>query len=185
MPHKPDRTHEIATVAAEVIQQKIYLIRGHKVMLDRDLAAVYGVQTFRLNEAVKRNIGRFPTDFMFQLTKEESEALISQTAISKTGRGGRRTLPYAFTEQGVAMLATVLNSERAVQMSIAIIRVFVKLREMIATHKDLARALDDLQLKQEEHSEQIAAIIDTINQLLLPEPVPPKRRIGFNAGEGA
>jgi hypothetical protein len=146
MPHKSDRTHEVATVATEVIQQKIYLIRGHKVMLDRDLAAVYGVQTFRLNEAVKRNISRFPTDFMFQLTKEESEALISQTAISKTGRGGRRTLPYAFTEQGVAMLATVLNSEQAVQMSIAIIRVFVKLREMIATHKDL-RQLRQLQLR--------------------------------------
>ena len=168
-------------VPAEFIESRIYLIRGQKVMLDRDLAAIYGVQTYRLNEAVKRNRRRFPDDFMFQLVPDESESLTSQIAMSKPkGRGGRRTLPYAFTEQGVAMLSSVLNSERAVQMNILIIRTFVKLREMLATHRDLARAIEDIRRRQEEQGEQITDIIETITQLHLPEPVPEKRRIGFS-----
>lgn len=176
-----DESSKEVSVPGELIERKIYLIRGHKVMLDRDLAEIYGVQTFRLNEAVKRNLRRFPHDFMFQLTPEEAQALTSQIAMSKPkGRGGRRTLPYAFTEQGVAMLSSVLNSERAVQMNILIMRAFVKLREVLATHKDLARVIEDIWRRQEEQGEQITAIIETINQLLLPEPVPPKRRIGFN-----
>ena len=154
------------------------------MMLDRDLAAIYEVETFRLNEAVKRNRERFPEDFMFQLTAEENRSLTSQTAMSKAaGRGGRRTPPFAFTEHGVAMLSSVLRSERAVQMNILIVRAFVKLREILATHKDLARAIEDIRHKQEEQGEQITAIIETINELLLPEPVPPKRQIGFHTGE--
>lgn len=174
-------SQEAAVVPPELIEQRIYLIRGHKVMLDRDLASIYGVGTFRLNEAVKRNRRRFPEDFMFQLTTDENRSLISQNAMSKPqGRGGRRTLPFAFTEQGVAMLSSVLNSERAIEMNILIIRAFVKLREILATHKDLAHAIEDIRRRQEEQGEQITAIIETINRLLLPEPVPPKRRIGFH-----
>jgi hypothetical protein len=121
-------------VAAPFIERRIYLIRGQKVMLDSDLAELYLVPTFRLNEAVKRNRARFPEDFMFQLTKEEATSLTSQIAMSKSeGRGGRRTLPYAFTEHGVAMLSSVLNSDRAVQMNILIIRAFVRLREVRAS----------------------------------------------------
>jgi ORF6N domain len=123
-------------VSIETIRRRIFLIRGSKVMLDSDLAALYQVPTFRLNEAVKRNKDRFPEDFMFQLTRAEGRFLTSQSAMSKVGRGrgGRRTLPYAFTEHGVAMLSSVLNSERAVQMNILIIRAFVKLRELVASH---------------------------------------------------
>jgi phage regulator Rha-like protein len=124
-------------------------------MLDSDLAQLYGVAAKRLNEQVKRNISRFPDDFMFQLSKDVAERLRSQTATSKVTRGGRRYLPYVFTEQGVAMLATVLNSEQAVQMSIAIIRAFVKLREILATHQDLARVIEDLRRKQDEHGERL------------------------------
>ena len=168
-------------VPPEFIERRIYLIRGHKVMLDRDLAEIYGVPTKRLNEQVSRNRDRFPGDFMLRLTAEEADFLRSQIATSKTeGRGGRRYLPYAFTEHGVAMLSSVLRSKRAVQMNILIVRAFVKLREMLATHKDLERAIEDVQRRQEEQGEQITAIIETINQLLLPEPVPPKRQIGFN-----
>src|SRR4030067_2646197 len=136
-----------ALIPAEVIERKIYLIRGHKVMLDSDLAELYGVATKRLNEQVRRNLKRFPSDFMFQLSSKEAESSRSQVATSK--RGGRRYLPYVFTEQGVAMLSSVLNSDRAVQVNIAIMRVFVKLREMIATNKDLAKRLDELEKKDD------------------------------------
>lgn len=128
-------------VPAELIERKIYLIRGHKVMLDSDLADLYEVLTKNLNLAVRRNRERFPEDFMFQLTKEEAESLRLQFATSKTGRGGRRTLPYAFTEHGVAMLSSVLKSQRAVQMNILVVRAFIKLREVLASHKDLARKI--------------------------------------------
>ena len=120
---------------------------------------------------------------MFQLTKEEAQALRFPFETSNEGRGGRRYAPYAFTEHGIAMLSSVLRSKRAVQMNILIVRAFVKLREMLASHKDLARAIEDLRRKQEEQGEQITAIIETINQLLAPEPVPPTHRIGFNAGD--
>src|SRR5438046_1820586 len=131
-------------VPTELIERRIYILRGQKVMIDTDLAELYRVPTFRLNEAVKRNSARFPEDFMFRLTKEESESLTSQNAMSKH-RGGRRSLPYAFTEHGVVMLSAVLNSERAEQMNILIVRAFVKLREMLASHKDLARKMEDLE----------------------------------------
>src|SRR3990172_6171207 len=135
-----------AIVPIELIESKIYLIRGHKVMLDSDLAELYGVETRALVQAVKRNIGRFPLDFMFQLNNQEVISLRSQIVISKTGRGGRRYLPYVFTEQGVAMLSSVLNSDRAIEVNIQIMRAFLKLREMIASHKDLAKRLDELEM---------------------------------------
>jgi len=164
----------------EVIEKKIYLIRGHKVMLDSDLARLYRVTTFNLNKAVKRNIGRFPEDFMFQLDKAELDSLIFQIGISKKGRGGRRHLPYVFTEQGVAMLSSVLNSERSIQVNIAIMRVFVKLKEMLSAHKELAHKLSELERKIEKHDVEIQAIFEAIRQLMSPLPEPPKRRIGFH-----
>jgi len=148
-------------------------------MLDSDLAELYQVLTKNLNKAVARNKDRFPEDFMFQLTIEEAKSLRFQIGTSNKGRGGRRYLPYVFTEHGVTMLSSVLNSKRAIQVNIVVVRAFVKLREVLATHKDLARELENLRRMQQEQGEQITSIIDTINQLLLPEPVPAKRRIGF------
>jgi len=165
-------------VPQEVIEQKIFMIRGHKVMLDMDLAKLYGVPTGRLNEQVKRNIKRFPADFMFQLNENECENLISQFAISSWG--GRRHFPYAFTEQGVAMLSSVLNSERAIQVNIAIMRVFIKLKQMLSTHKDLESKLREHEQRLEKHDEHIYAIFKTIEGLMAPAPEPPKRRIGFH-----
>src|SRR5438270_1901022 len=151
-------------------------------MIDTDLAELYGVPTFRLNEAVKRNKKRFPEDFMFQLTKEEEESLTSQIAISKTGRGGRRHRPYAFTEQGVAMLSSILKSERAVKVNIAIMRAFVKLRETLETNREFARKFSELERRVGKHDKEIAAIIDAIRQLMAP-PEKPKREIGFHVRE--
>jgi hypothetical protein len=131
-------------VPVERIEKFIYLIRGQKVILDSDLAAIYGIPTFRFNEAVKRSKDRFPDDFMFQLMREEVDILISQNAISKPGRGGRRTLPYVFTEHGAVMAANILKSPLAVQMSVIVVRAFIKMREMLASHKDLERKLADL-----------------------------------------
>jgi len=165
-------------IPVERIEKAILLVRGQKVMLDTDLAELYGVETGALNRAVKRNIQRFPEDFMFQLTGEETERLRCQTGISKAGRGGRRYLPYVFTEQGVAMLSTVLNSERAIQVNIAIMRVFVRLREMMATHKELAFKLIELEERLEGHDEQIQSIFEAIRQLMAP-PEREKKKIGF------
>src|SRR5438105_2371470 len=174
-------------VPAELIERRIYLIRGHKVMIDSDLADLYLTPTFRLNEAVKRNRGRFPEDFMFQLTTDETESLKSQNAMSK-GRGGRRYLPYAFTEQGVAMLSSVLNSERAVQMNILIIRTFVKIREVLEHNKILARKVERLEAKQKDHSVMLALVVQDIEGLAtsvkkefrkLKAPRPRKYQIGF------
>lgn len=148
-------------------------------MLDADLAEVYQVLTKNLNLAVRRNLNRFPEDFMFQLSKEETDSLRFQIATSNVGRGGRRYLPYAFTEHGVAMLSSVLNSDRAVQMSILIIRAFVKLRELLATHKELARKVEQLAASQKEHGIILAAVIKEIKQLKTPAPMTPKRHIGF------
>ncbi|THJ24770.1 MAG: ORF6N domain-containing protein [Nitrospira sp. CG24E] len=131
-------------VLSQQVERNILLIRGHRVMLDTDLAKLYGVPTKSLNEQVQRNKKRFPSDFMFQLTSEEVERLRSQFATSKIGSGGRRYPPYAFTEQGVAMLSSVLHSERAIQVNIAIMRAFVQLREMISSNKGLARRLNEL-----------------------------------------
>ena len=165
----------------EIIEKKILLIRSEKVMLDRDLAELYGVKVRVLNQAVKRNIARFPEDFMFQLSKEEDDSLRSQFVILKKGRGEhRKYLPYAFTEQGVAMLSSVLNSERAVEVNIQIMRTFVKLRELIATHKDLARKLNDMEKK---YDAQFKVVFDAIRQLMIP-PETKKRKIGFKREEG-
>ena len=167
----------IISVPVERIEQSILVIRGHKIMLDRDLAHLYGVTTKRLNEQVRRNASRFPDDFIFQLTAEENDSLRSQFATSKTGRGGRRTQPNAFTEQGVAMLSSVLNSQRAIDVNIAIMRTFVKLRELLMTHKDLARKLEAMEKK---YDSQFKIVFDAIRQLMQPPEVPVKKgRIGF------
>lgn len=168
------------TIPLKQIQNRIYLIRGHKVMLDTDLALLYGVETFNLNKAVKRNFDRFPVDFMFQLTKEEIGRLKFQIGMPKpAGRGGRRTLPYAFTGQGVAMLSSVLRSKRAVMVNIAIIRAFVQLREILATHKDLARKLEELEKTLVKHDKQIKSVFRAIHELLEPGALPKRRQIGF------
>jgi hypothetical protein len=169
----------------EHIARSILVLRGQRVLLDTELADLYGVTTKRFNEQVRRNRERFPADFMFQLTAEEAEALRSQIATSKAvGRGGRRYLPYAFTEHGAIMAATVLNSPRAVEMSVYVVRAFVKLRELLVSNKELARRLDELEARIEKklatHDQAIAAILSAIRQLM--NPPPPKRRpIGFTA----
>jgi phage regulator Rha-like protein len=163
-------------VPQELIEQKIFLIRGHKVMLDSDLAKLYGVAPKRLNEQVKRNKKRFPRDFMFQLTKEEDESLRSQFATLKSGRGKHRKYrPYVFTEQGVAMLSSVLNSERAIQVNIEIMRTFTKLRTMLAEHKDLKRKLTALEKK---YDKQFKIVFEAIYELMEP-PAKKKSKIGF------
>jgi len=168
-------------IPAETIERRIFLIRGQKVLLDSDLAELYGVTTGNLNLAVRRNKIRFPSDFMFQLGDEETKSLILQFAIPKS-RGGRRTLPYAFTEQGVAMLSSVLRSQRAVLVNIAIMRAFVRLRELMGTHKDLAQKLEALEKK---YDAQFKVVFDAIRKLMAPEPVPGKRQIGFNPADSS
>ncbi len=169
--------HSPAVVPVELIEKKIYLIRGHKVMLSTDLAKLYGVEVRVLVQAVKRNIERFPEDFMFQLSQEEYENLKSQIVTSSWG-GARRARPYAFTEQGVAMLSSVLRSERAIQVNIAIMRAFVRLRQIFSTHKELAYKLAELERKIEKHDEEIKAIFEAIRRLMM-SPQKPKRKIGF------
>jgi len=168
-------------ISIETVARKIFVIRGQKVMLDRDLAELYHVPTKRLNEQVRRNLQRFPGDFMFQLHQEEHETLRSQIATSNR-RGGRRYLPYVFTEQGVAMLSSVLNSERAIQVNIAIMRTFVELRKYLATQKDIKMVLVQHQRKLEEHDTQIQTVFEAIRQLATPEDKT-KRRIGFRVEE--
>jgi hypothetical protein len=151
-------------------------------MLDADLAELYQVETFNLNKAVKRNLDRFPRDFMFQLTSKEAESLRFQIGMSKpSGRGGRRYLPYAFTELGVAMLSSALNSKRAVHMNIVIMRAFVRLRELLATHKELAQKIEELAATRGQHGIILVAVVKEIKKLKGPPPAPPKRRIGFIA----
>jgi hypothetical protein len=176
MPRKRSK----ALVPTERIERSILLIREQKVLLDSDLADLYGVETRVLVQAVKRNLPRFPDDFMFQLTQDEFALLRSQTVTSKT-RGGRRSRPYAFTEQGVAMLSSVLRSERAIEVNIEIMRAFVRLREMILSHQELSRKLDAL---EEKYDHQFKIIFDAIRQLMAPAPEPAKkRRIGFYVGK--
>jgi hypothetical protein len=172
-------------IPGEFIEQKIFLIRGHKVMLDRDLAGIYGVETRALIQAVTRNPDRFPIDFMFQLSKDELENWRSQIVMSNpASKMGLRRPPYAFTELGVAMLSLLGSEERTrCTHEYPHHAGFLRLRAILATHTDLARAVEDLSRRQDEQGEQITAIIETINQLLLPEPEPAKRRIGFDAGE--
>ena len=164
-------------IPVERIERAILLLRGEKVMLDNDLAELYGVETGALNRAVKRNSSRFPDDFMFQLTPKELENLKCQIGISSLSHGGRRrSLPYAFTEQGVAMLSSVLHSERAVAVNIGIMRAFVKLRQMLSSNTELARKLEMLEKK---YDAQFKVVFNAIRQLMSP-PAKPKREIGFH-----
>jgi phage regulator Rha-like protein len=169
-----------ALIPHEVIEQKIFLIREQKVMIDRDLAELYGVETKYLNRQVKRNLERFPEEFMFQLTVSEKDELV--TNWHRFGPLKHSSaLPYAFTEHGVSMLASVLNSDRAVKISINIIKTFVKLREIISTHKELAHKLAELEYKIEKHDGDIKAIFNAIRQLMAPMPEEkPKPKIGFH-----
>jgi hypothetical protein len=172
-------------IPVERVESKIFLIRGQKVMLDRDLAELYGVSTGRLNEQVSRNIERFPDDFMIQLTVEEFENLKFQFGISNlksqiaiSSWGGIRKMPRAFTEQGIAMLSSILRSKRAIQMNIVIMRAFVKLRQILATHKELAQKFKELEGRVDKHDSDIRAIFDAIRKMLTLEEKP-KRKIGF------
>ena len=170
-----------ALIPIERITRAIVLIHGQKVMLDADLAELYGVETKALNRAVKRNIGRFPGDFMLQLTREEAERLRYQIGTLKTGRGRHRKYrPYAFTEQGVAMLSSVLHSERAVRVNIEIMRAFVQLRQMLSSHAELARKLAALEKK---YDAQFKVVFDAIRELMAPPEPPRKRPIGFVSGD--
>jgi len=176
------------TATIEIIAAKILEIRGKKVMLDRDLAKLYGVSTKVLNQAVKRNIKRFPEDFMSQLSWKEAQSLRSQIVTlndikEKASKRGMhiKYLPYVFTEQGVAMLSSVLNSERAIQVNILIMRAFTKIREILLTHKDFAIRLESLERKYANHNEKIQAIFEAIRQLLEPPVVEGKKKIGFHA----
>ena len=177
------KSTEIPIIPEELVMNKIYLIRGQKVMLDFDLAKLYATEAKRLKEAVRRNIDRFPDDFMFQLTSDEYEILRSQIASSslpagKAGWGGIRYMPMAFTEQGVAMLSSVLNSPTAISVNIQIIRVFTKMRALLMTHKDILLQLEKMENKMGNHDEQIALIFDYLKKLLTPIQ-PPRQRIGF------
>jgi len=167
-------------IPTEFIERRIFLIRGQKVMIDTDLASLYGTSVIRLNEQVRRNMARFPRDFMFQLTPTETARLRSQIVTSKNGRGGRRYLPLAFTEQGVAMLSSALNSERAVQVSVAIIRTFVKLRQLLSSNANLAKKLEKL---EKQYDAQSQVVFKAIRELMSQESIPPSRRIGFHTDQ--
>jgi len=176
-PNNSSRRRNGVVVLAR-IAEAIHRLRGERVMLDADLARLYGVPTKALIQAVKRNAERFPSDFTFQLSTQELAALRSQIVTSKLGRGGRRTSPYAFTEQGVAMLSSVLRSARAVQVNVEIMRVFVRMRKMLSTHRELARRVDQLERKLGQHDEEIATIFQAIKQLMI-APTKASKRIGF------
>lgn len=170
------RNTKISLIVAETISRKIHIVRGHKIMLDNDLAMLYDVPTKRLNEQVRRNRKRFPKDFMFKLNNKESSLLRSQFATSNSTSGGRRYQPYAFTEQGIAMLSSVLNSERAIKMNIAIMRAFVQLRQILTTHKELADKLKSLETK---YDGRYRVVFEALNKLIRP-PEDPPRPIGFH-----
>jgi hypothetical protein len=173
-----------SVVPIEQVARKIYLIRGLKVMLDSDLADLYRVPTKALNQAIRRNLDRFPADFMFQLTHHELQNWRSQIVTSNPGaKMGLRRPPYVFTEHGVAMLSSVLKSKRAVQMNILIVRAFVKMRELLATNKELAARVDKLEASQQRHASVIALLAEEIDTLKQPPPVPPKHRIGFRSSD--
>lgn len=189
MPHKKILTTPSLSVSVQLIERRIYLIRGHKVMLDFDLAELYGVPTKRLNQQVNRNKKRFPEDFMFRLTKDEAEflrshfaisdiGLRSQFATSKSKRGGRRYLPYAFTEQGVAMLSSVLHSDQAIEVNIAVMRAFVRLRQMLETNEELNRQFAAVIRKLSTHDKYFRVVFDELKKLT-EKPRSRSRQIGF------
>jgi len=161
---------------SELIEKHIYFLRGHKVMLDSDLAKLYGVETKVLIQAVKRNLERFPADFMFSLNNQEVILLRSQIVTSKTGHGGRRYIPYVFTEQGIAMLSSVLKSDRAIRVNIEIMRAFVRLRALLMSHKELSEKLTQMERK---YDTQFKVVFDAIRQLMAPPSVSSKKPIGF------
>lgn len=168
-------------VPIERIESKILLVRGQKVLIDSDLARLYGVTTKRLNEQVKRNIERFPDDFVFQLSDDETSFLRSQIATSNKGRGGRRYNPYAFTEHGAIMAASVLNSKRAVAVSIFVVRAFVKLRQLLAPYKEIMKKLQQLEKKLQTHDKQIIEVVKVIRLLMLPPDTKSKKPFGFHS----
>ena len=173
------QTTQVALISSDTLTGSILVIRGHKVMLDADLAALYGVETKALNQAVRRNIERFPDDFMFQLSSDEMKNLRSQT-VTASSWGGRRTRPYAFTEQGVAMLSSVLKSPRAIQVNIEIMRAFVRLRQMVTSNADLARKLNALERK---YDGQFKIVFAAIRELTEPTAKKKGRPIGFRSDE--
>jgi len=175
----PDRR----LIRVERIAGAILVLRGHKAILDSDLAALYGVETRRLNEQVRRNASRFPGDFMFRLTRDELDALKSHSATSSAGWGGKRKLPLAFTEHGALMAASVLNSPCAVHMSVYVVRAFVRLREWVAGQAELVKRLADLERRVAGHDQDLQAIVHAIQQLVTPRPETSRRRIGFRNGE--
>ncbi len=179
---KKKKTADV-TVTREEIEQAIHVVRGQRVMLDADLARLYGVTTAALNQAVKRNADRFPEDFAFQVTSQEFTSLISQIVISKTGRGGRQKRPWVFTEHGVAMLSSVLKSPTATRVNIEIIRTFLELRRLMATPGELVEQLMKLTETVQFHDDQIKAITQVLRQLMEPPPEKPKRKIGFHVGD--
>ncbi len=171
----------ITAIPDEALASRIYYIRGEKVMLDKDLAELYGVPTFRLNEAVKRNIDRFPADFMFQLDQSEWRSLTSQIAMSK-GRGGRRTLPFAFTEHGVLMLSSVLNSDRAIAVNIRIMRVFFRMNRLLMNDLELQLRMDRLEGRQGQTDEALGQLFDAVKEMM-EKPPGDRLRIGYKGGD--
>ena len=175
------KNEQVALIPAEHIAQSIFVLRGQRVLLDSELAALYGVTTKRFNEQVKRNLTRFPEDFMFQLSTAEANALRSQFATLKTGRGQhRKYLPYAFTEHGAIMAATILNSSLAIEMSVHVVRAFVQLRDLLTSNRQLAEKFAELERKVSSHDQAIAGILKAIRELMH-TPEPKKRPIGFTA----
>lgn len=177
---KTKKETSLASVSSELVEQKIHLLRSQRVMLDADLAEIYGVEARVLNQAVKRNLQRFPQDFMFQLTDDEFAVLrnSSQFVTSSRKYRGTKYRPYAFTEHGAVMLATVLNSPTAIEASIQVVRAFVRLRTVLATHQDIAKKIDELENKVNKHDKEIDAVFSALRQLLQP-PIKPRRQIGF------
>ena len=178
MPHKKNLTTSNLAVSVQIVERKIYLIRGHKVMIDVDLAELYGVATRELNQQVQRNRRRFPDDFMFQLTKQEAENLRSQFVISRSGHGGRRFLPYVFTEPGVAMLSSVLSSEHAIEVNIMIMRAFIRLRQMLESNEELNRKFAAVIRKLSTHDKYFSVVFDELKKLA-EQPSSPRKVIGF------
>lgn len=165
-------------ISLQEIENRIYMIRGHKVILDADLARLYGVTTFNLNKAVRRNLARFPSDFMFRLTNQEVKDLLFQSGIAKfPTHGGRRSLPYAFTQEGVAMLSSALRSDEAIHLNIQIMRAFVRLKEMTISHDDLSRRIEQL---EENYDHRFASVFDAIRELMSERSVPLKRIVGLD-----
>jgi phage regulator Rha-like protein len=173
------KTKSMLVLPDEIITSKIFFVRNQKVMIDRDLAELYGIETKRLKEAVRRNLVRFPKDFMFQMTKKEFEHWRSQIATSNADKMGLRYAPFCFTEQGATMLSCILNSERAIQVNIQIIRIFTKMRELLLTHKDILLKLEKMEKEIKKNKEDVSLIFEALKQLLNPQQ-PKRTMIGFN-----